>query len=432
MGRFLPGDTKRLLRRGVGLSAGQGATWALAVVWVVVVPRSLGPAGLGRYVFAVSVLTIATALGTIGLDIYVARAIARGDPDEEIAAGLAAGAGGASLGAVGGMLVAMAVAGTVPALFLAAGFLAQAGGNVALAVFQGRERPGVRAALDVGAKSVFTAGSVWAVANGGGLGGVAAAYLAGYAMYGLTAWALAIRMGWLPAAHPTAMSVRTVVRRSAPLGGHLLAQAVYYRADSTMLAPLRGPREAGRYGAAYRLFDTLSFVTTVYGAVISPRLAHLARAEPAEGHRLVRRSMVFMAVLGAGTGGAMAATAAPVIRLLYGAGYASAVGPLRLLGVALAISFVVTPLAWALVATDRQGVLAGVSWAAAAFNVGANLLAIPRWGAMGAAATTVATESVVLVLQWRAVRAGPLGRGSAVDRWAGDPSTGRADVLGDS
>ena len=91
------------------------------------------------------------------------------------------------------------------------------------------------------------------------------------------------------------------------------------------------------------------------------------------------------------------------VRLMFGDAFSDAVMPLRILSIALALSFIATPLAWALVATEGQNALARTGLVAASVNVGMNLIAILRWGATGAAVTTVVTEVVVVILNRAAV-----------------------------
>lgn len=391
-----------LLRRSAGLVAGQAGTWALAMVWIAVVPRRLGTADYGRFVFASSVLAIATALGGLGLEVHIGRSVARRRDDPSISSAIALGTGLL----VGSCLVAAALSlpgggAVVPGLTL--GFLLQGAGNLAFGALQGLERPGIRAAADVVAKSVFTLGSIVAVAGGAGLGAIGGAWAAGYAIYATVA-AIALSKAGISHARPQRSALGPILRETAPIGGHLAAQALYYRADSAMLSPLRGAAETGVYGAAYRIFDSASFVTTIYGAVVSPRLMRAAHEDRAALVPLVRSGVLAMAGLGAAVSVLLAGAAPPLLRLLYGEAFDSATTPLRLLAAALFLSFPVTPIAWALVAVDGQRLLARVSVGAAVFNVALNLLAIPRYGASGAAATTVLTELIVLGGSWAALR----------------------------
>jgi len=398
------GARSGVLGKSAGLTATQAGTWIFALAWVSIVPRVLGPAAFGRFVFAFSVLSIAVVVGGFGLESFILRAVARRDPESHVAGALRFGAAGLGVVLAG---AAIAIAGRAPLLTagLAAGLFLQGTGNLLFAILQGHERPLPRGVVDVASKGIFLAGSVLAARTSIGLGGIGVAYAAGYAAYAFGAVALVRARGWFPRGPVTTGTTRFLLRTAGPLGGHLIAQSIYYRTDSAMLEPIKGPALTGVYGAAYRIFDTLSFVTTIYAAVISPRQMRLARHEPEAAARLLRRSLLAMAGLGAAGALGIALLADPVISILFGPAYAGAIPLLRILGIALGLSIAATPLAWELLARDAQGLLATITGIAAVLNVASNLYAIPRHGATGAAVTTVLTEVVIVMLQAGAVRA---------------------------
>ena len=386
------------ISRVAGLVGGQVATWALTLVWLLTVPRMLGLHDFGCLVVASSVLSVVTSLSLFGLDVHLLRLVARGSR-----AGLLRAAIGCAvvtccmlLPATG--LVLLALLGPA-GLLLSLGYLAQAVGNIAYAVLQGDDRPGLRARWDIAAKAVFLAGSLLVTT----LTGVALALALGYVVYALAGWAAVRRYRLVEPGDMAAADIREVLREDAPLGAHLVAQAVYYRSDSMLLSHLRGASAAGVYGAAYRLFDTLSFVTGLFAAVVSSRLVRLVRTDLDGARRLLRLSLLVMTVAGVGGACAVAVTAGPVIRWVFGDDYAGSADLLRVLGVALGLSFVATPLGWALMACDRQARVAAISASAAVVNVVANLLVVPAHGAEGAAWTTVVTEVVVLAGHVRAL-----------------------------
>jgi len=386
-----------LLGRGALLVATQASTWAITMVWMLVVPRALGPAQLGHYIVSQGVLAVAVALGLVGLDVQLVRAVARRDPSVEIASAWALGLSLVTASSAAGVLFCLFFLDPAAAVLLGLGCWAQAVGNLAFTPLLGRERPAPRALSDVAAKLVFCAGSVMAVEGSGGVGGVCAAYAAGYLLHA------GLGVGWGIRAHGIRLrdarwsATRSVFRETRPLGVHLLAQSVYYRADGVMLAPIRGAAAAGVYGAAYRLFDTLSFVTTIYGLLAGPRTARLARENPQQAAREVGTGLVAMAGVAAAAVIGVFLFAGPVVGLVYGPAFEAAVLPLQLLGVALALSILTTPYSWALVAADRQAALARLSVVAAVVNVAANAVAIPLLGITGAAATTVLTEVLLLL-----------------------------------
>src|SRR5260370_18219279 len=67
----------RLARNLASLAGGQLATWILTAIWTVVVPRSLGPSGMGQLTIAWSAVAIVNVICAVGTDVLIARDIAR-------------------------------------------------------------------------------------------------------------------------------------------------------------------------------------------------------------------------------------------------------------------------------------------------------------------------------------------------------------------
>ncbi len=97
---------------------------------------------------------------------------------------------------------------------------------------------------------------------------------------------------------------------------------------------------------------------------------------------------------------------------LFGSPYLAAALPLAVMLPLLPLRFVNNGLGTALSALDRQNDRTRAVFFAALFNLWTNLYAIPRWGAVGAAATTLLTE--VLLSVWLTVRLLPWVRGFRV------------------
>jgi len=111
---------------------------------------------------------------------------------------------------------------------------------------------------------------------------------------------------------------------------------------------------------------------------------------------------------------AISGLAGPVLRALFGAEFASAAPMLVVLAWSAAANWLYAPLAISLQARHRER-----SWLlslilATIVNALGNFWAIPRWGGLGAAGVTLASEAVLLVLgtglAWRELAILPKGR----------------------
>ena len=96
--------------------------------------------------------------------------------------------------------------------------------------------------------------------------------------------------------------------------------------------------------------------------------------------------------------------ARPLMVLVCGEKYARSAGCLQVLGLAMAVIFLTYPHLSLLVASGRQHLFAWIAGLSGLFNLGLNLVLIPRFSYMGAAWATVVTEALVLAAAFACVR----------------------------
>ncbi len=186
---------------------------------------------------------------------------------------------------------------------------------------------------------------------------------------------------------------------SWPLGLLLFFNAVYFRIDIVMLSFFKTSLEVGNYGIAYRLIESVLFFPAMFGGLLLPRLS---RTWANHQHSL------FLSWLNQGLGatawsGVFVLTVLwlfprSLINFISGPDYQLAPPLLSILSIALMAMFLGQVISIALVACHREKTLLMISASLALFNIIANAIFIPIWGASAAALTTVATE--ILAISW--------------------------------
>jgi O-antigen/teichoic acid export membrane protein len=186
-----------------------------------------------------------------------------------------------------------------------------------------------------------------------------------------------------------------LLRDAAPAGLAALLMAGYLAADAVVVRGLAGPREAALYNAPYRLFALGAGLAGMVMVSASPVLsARWTGDRPAFRRGLVR-------LLTAGTLAAVPVAvgvtlaAAPILRLLFGAGYAGASATLGLLAFAAAATVPGTIATSALICADRAAWTARLAAAALVTNLVLDLALVPSLGGRGAAVATLTTEVLV-------------------------------------
>ena len=227
---------------------------------------------------------------------------------------------------------------------------------------------------------------------------------------------MALQFRRLPGGERERVARGFLAREGLSFVGLAMAAQVMFRSDTFLLAAFGVARaDIGRYGVASAPVWGLFALAQLISLALYPTLARAAASGS------LRLSRVFaLAAVGAGLGLALAAglqiVRSPLVRLVFGPDYLPAVPLLGLLSWALPGACTGMLLGGAIAACGRQAWSLTLRVVQVALAVAGNIIAIPRWGAAGAAAVAVAMNSLSL--------AGAVGVAAlAVTR---PPRTGRA------
>jgi O-antigen/teichoic acid export membrane protein len=281
-------ESSRIGRNVSAMAAGQLITWSMSLVWTLVVPRALGPAGMGIIVTAWSVTGILGLLLGLGTRNFLVREMV---VDEREASRLL------------GTAVVLRLALTpllVGGVLLYARF-ADVGGDartvlylaVAATVFTQLSEP-LQAAFQAIERMKYIAYSDVVNKSAQGLVGVALAFL-GFRAVGITAaWAVmtgvavVLNLYWLR--HQMRMDLRTSARRLVDMVRQSLAYwafgaffTIYLWIDAVMLSVLTRPEVVGWYGVPMKLFQTFMFLPVIISMAWLPRLVRTFVADGPEG-----------------------------------------------------------------------------------------------------------------------------------------------------
>ncbi|MEN9937120.1 MAG: hypothetical protein RLZZ387_3699 [Chloroflexota bacterium] len=199
---------------------------------------------------------------------------------------------------------------------------------------------------------------------------------------------------------------RAMLREAFPLLLNSLLIAVFFRFDIVIMRAASNDVSVGIYDAAYKLINVTQIVPPYFVAALFPVLARYAVADRAALERASTRAVGLLQLLAWPATVGITLLAPELILLVGGRAY------LPDAALALAVLIWYLPLAYAsgvaqyvLIAVRRQGTITRAFAAAATFNLALNLLLIPRYGYLAAAAVTVATEVALIVPFLAALRA---------------------------
>lgn len=397
--RSAPG---RVATNTIVRAAGEAVAKLGSLAFYIVLARQLGVDDYGTFVFVLA-LTATLLIGAgFGTDELIAREVAR----DRSGAGRYLSDVLAVKTITSLLLLALAMAvvfvggysadARIATLLVGLGVMCEVMGKSWHAIFQAYERLGLVSAALIIQRALTAFVGIAVLLAGGGLVAASAVYFGG-ALVGLLASERFYRR--YTRSHrprPSRSGGWLLLRRGLPIGIAGLLFVVLVKVDVLMLSFLTDHHEVAMYAAALRLIEGTQFIPWSFDAAMLP---WLARREP--GPSLARGYMLglkLQASLLLPAGLLTACFAAPIIQLLYGDEYDAAALPLTLLGVTVATYGLQTLSATLLIARDAPGTFGRIAGFVAVTNIAANAVAIPLWGADGAAGVALGSGVLMVVL----------------------------------
>lgn len=209
--------------------------------------------------------------------------------------------------------------------------------------------------------------------------------------------------GFRAAGLPFAFSGKLIVhllRTCIPFLVYGVLAVIYYRIDTVLLSFMTNAEVIGWYGAAYRLLDTLNFLPNlIIFSIMYPIFAKFSLGDKANLKMAIEKSMNFLLLCGMPIATLMIVAAPSIIGFLYHQEqYIHSVPALQVLAPGLLFLYANTVLGSLLMSIKQEKKITIMAAIALVFNLGLNLVLIPRYEHVGAAAVTSLTELLLLCL----------------------------------
>jgi PST family polysaccharide transporter len=195
-------------------------------------------------------------------------------------------------------------------------------------------------------------------------------------------------LGW----RISAVAFRRLGRQSAPLVAASLSVIIYMRIDQLMLGALSARAENGLYAVATSLSEVSYFLPVALMSSLTPALTSLHHRDPTGWVSRLEHVFVLLTALGYATLVGSLLVARPLIHALFGPRYAGTVTPFLILCISIPFVFIgVAQNVWNILENHQMLSLVRAI-VGSVLNVGLNFLLLPRYGAVGAAITTVVAQ----------------------------------------
>lgn len=188
-----------------------------------------------------------------------------------------------------------------------------------------------------------------------------------------------------------------LIRAGIPFGLITFATMLSFKIDTVMLSLWRTHAEVGWYNIAYNLVFALLSLTSSFNTTLVPTLTRQYQTDPSGVQTFYLRTMRMLWIMSLPIAVGTALLSHQLIVLIYGSDVAPAADALAIL-IWVLPAITLTSLCGAIsTVLHRERASARVALINASFNFMLNLWAVPRYGIVGAATMTVATEVLGLV-----------------------------------
>lgn len=173
--------------------------------------------------------------------------------------------------------------------------------------------------------------------------------------------------------------------------------SIYNRIDTLILPHLRSFTENGYYTAVYKFWDTLAFLPAVVAAALYPYFAEkIAKAEMADVKKVLQTYTRYMIALAMPLSVGAYFLAHRLTVAFFGQAFAPAAPALWILVAAVSVLFIYVPVN-SIMVSQKTKIATWITGVNLLFNLGLNLLLIPKFGFVVAAVVTLLSEIIQLV-----------------------------------
>jgi len=377
--------------------------------------RILEPEGVGRYAFAISLITLFEILSRFGLGTLLTREVAKDHADGNkylsnvvLLRGVLWLVAIPFIGAVLGIyyLTGNMTADIVytVALFVVGLFMSNIA-DALTALFYAYEKAEYPAFIATVTTVTRVALGALVLLVGWGIIGLAGVSVVANTVSVAVLGIIFLRKIFRPHYERNGQLQRKMLHESWPLMiNHLLA-TIFFRIDVFILKPTWGDDAVGYYNAAYKYIDGINIIPQYFTLAIFPLMSRYASSSKESLVRAYILSLRLLQMLAIPVAVGTPFIAKDLILILGGRDYLPhSMIALQLLIWFLPFSFVNQVTQYVLIAINQQRFLTRAFIIGVSFNIVANLLLIPRYGYKAAAITTILSEWSLLIPFYYAVR----------------------------
>jgi len=385
-------------------AASQALSALINVSGMLLLGNYLSAAGYGQYAFYYALIPLIASVADLGTGVIVTREAARdagaasrllGDAIVlriSVAVVLMLGAGVVSV-------VALAPADALLVMLVTAAAVLDFGQDVSIWMLRAAERLDLEAFLLLISQTAWILGIALGVALGATLPVLLAMAVGAFLLRTWVGSTMLSRLGLHPSLSVQPARLARLAAEGWPVAASLLLVVLYGRVGVFVLKALASDADVACFNVAYLLSQPFGFLGSALAMAVFPAFARLGAEAAADLSAPLRSAFKYQLLISLPLAAGLFMLADRAVPLLFkdGTGYAAAASALAVMSLALPFVFFNLQSRYLLAAVGRQQVYLWAVTTGLLVNVFGCLLAVPRFGVMGAAWTFVAAEILVFV-----------------------------------
>jgi O-antigen/teichoic acid export membrane protein len=389
---------RRIFKNTAVLASADIITRLIRFALVIVIARTLGPAGYGIYAFAFSFAEIYGVISDFGMSNLIIRDTSRNTKYLGryvgnilfVEAAVSVAAYACLFVLVGLMNLPQEKAVIVYMAVLAYMLIALA--QVVQATFKAHERMEYAAVLNVTQHAVTVVLGIIVLYLGYGLLALALTFVVGSVINLAASLTLASTRFARPKFRLQPRLLMYVLKQAPSFGLIVLFTLIYYKISTLLLSFIQGDVATGWFNAAYAMAVSLAFLPAAFMGALFPVMSRLHVSSHDLAKRIYNESFRYMIILGLPLAFGTTMLADKVIDIVYGAQFYNSAAVMRIVIWSVSLLFLNYVLSTTLTSINLQRIVTYATGICVAVNIVLNLLVIPTFSYIGASYVMVATE----------------------------------------
>lgn len=195
-----------------------------------------------------------------------------------------------------------------------------------------------------------------------------------------------------------------ILKTAVPMSLAIIFNRIYFKVDTLMLSIFKPAADVGIYNLPYKILEVVVFLSIIFVGIAFPILSKYIKTDFEKFKNAFKLShdALLIAAIPLVFGGCVLAE--PMIILLGGKEFSASIAVFRILLFAVIIMFLNALISHVIIAAGKEKDVAKIHFLGAILSVGTNWIFIPLYTYIGASATTIFVELIMLILGYWIVK----------------------------